>query len=206
MEPEPTPRATRRAGRAIAIAMALVLVLSGCSLFDDDGPRVLVVGDSVTVLSKEELRDQLGWAGDVDVRAQVRLRTDQLLDMAQEGADEDPDIGIFLPGYNDLLQGGADTKALNQMIDIAAGIPCSIWLLIPVDGGYPRDQVDTWNRRVIELAAKHPNIHVTDGWKKLVEETPAFTFISNVDAVHPNQQGRTALAKVMAGVANDQCR
>lgn len=184
-----------------------MVLAAGCSLFgSDDGPRVLVVGDSVTVLSKEELRDQLTWAGTVDVRAEVRLRTDQLLDMARSGADEDPDIGIFLPGYNDILQGRADTNALDQMMDVAAGIPCAIWLLIPVDGGYPRDQVDTWNRRVQELAKEHPNVHVSDGWKVLVEKTPAFTFISDVDAVHPNQQGRDALAKVMAGVANDRCR
>lgn len=192
--------------RAAAVGFAFALVLASCSLFADDGPRVLVVGDSVTVLSKEELRDQLGWAGTVDVRAQVRLRTDQLLDMAKEGADEDPDIGIFLPGYNDLLQRRANTKALDQMIDVAAGIPCSIWLLIPEDGGYPLDQVDTWNRRVTELAKAHPNIHVVDGWKVLVEQTPAFTYISDLDAVHPNQPGRTALAKVMAGAANDKCR
>lgn len=206
-----TPRRPSRFAPVLACGIAATtLGLAGCSLLDsDDGGsevRALVVGDSVTVLSQEELRSELDWVDVVDVRATNGYRTDQLLDGARKGADEAPDFGLFLPGYNDILEEKADTPALEEMMSVAAGLPCSVWFLIPTDGGYRRDLVDTWNRRVRSLAADHDNVHVSDAWKVLVEKTPAFTFISDLDAVHPNQDGRDALAGAMALEADRLCR
>ena len=70
----------RVAGLAVG-ALASILVLSGCSLVasddtDDGAVRILVVGDSVTVLSEDDLRSELDWAGSIDVRATSRQRTD----------------------------------------------------------------------------------------------------------------------------------
>lgn len=202
----------RVAGLAVgALASVIVLLLSGCSLVasddtDDGAVRILVVGDSVTVLSEDDLRSELDWADAIDVRATSRLRTDELLDGARAGADEDPDIGIFMPGYNDVMQDRADNPALEEMMGVASGLPCAVWLLLPTETGMSRDLVQRWNRRVQDLAGQEDNVHVSDGWKVLVEETPAFTLVSEADAVHPNPEGRRAIAAVMGAEAEKHCR
>lgn len=206
----------RRIRAAVACGIAALggVCLAGCSIFgsDGDGPeadgtvRALVVGDSVTVLSKEELRAELDWVDELDVRATNGYRTDELLEGAREGAKADPDFGVFMPGYNDILQERVDTPALGEMMDIAAGLPCSVWFLIPIDGGYAPELVGTWNERVQALADEHDNVHVSEAWKHLVEATPDFTFISDVDAVHPNDAGRKAIAGAMAVEADRFCR
>jgi lysophospholipase L1-like esterase len=193
------------------------LALSSCSLVgdDDDGPgdatgdgsiRVLVVGDSVTVLSEEELRGELGWADQVDIRAHSGWRTDELLDGARSGAAEGPDIGVFLPGYNDVLQDRVDTPALDDMMAVAADLPCAVWFLLPTDGGYSSNLVEVWNARVERAAAEHPTVSISNDWKRLVEESPDFTFLSEADAVHPNRDGQRALATAMSQEARRRCR
>lgn len=184
------------------VALAGVL-LASCS--HDDGPRVMVVGDSVTVLSKQELQREFDWVSDLDVRATSGLRTDELLPGALRGAAEEPDIGIFLPGYNDVLQDRVDDPALADMVDLSADLPCSVWLLLPTDGGYSSKAVARWNDRVRSLTAEHPNVSTSDEWKRLVEASPDFTFVKEIDAVHPNKDGQRALAKVMSQLARDRC-
>ncbi len=199
----PHPGSTLGAG-----ALACVLVLSGCSLIgSDDDVRVLVVGDSVTVLSEDDLRSELDWADTIDVRATNRLRTDELLDGdARAGADADPDIGIFMPGYNDVLQDRVDNPALEEMMALASGLPCAVWLLLPTETGMETDRVQRWNQRVQDLADEQENVYVSDGWKRLVEATPDFALLSELDGVHPNDDGRRAIAAVMAAEAEARCR
>jgi lysophospholipase L1-like esterase len=187
--------------------LASVLVLSGCSLMtSDDDVRVLVVGDSVTVLSEDALRAELDWADTIDVRATNGLRIDELLDGARAGAEDNPDFGIFMPGYNDVMQERVDNPALEEMMGLASELPCAVWLLLPADGGLVADQAEIWNQRVRDLADPHETVHVSDGWKRLVETTPEFTFVSEADAVHPNAEGRKALASVMTAEAEKHCR
>jgi hypothetical protein len=192
-----------------------LLGLGSCSLFDSDDRladrtgdgrlRVLVVGDSVTVLSQEEIRRRLDWADVVDIQATEGLRTDELLPGARQGEAEDPDVGIFMPGYNDVLPNRVDTDALPTMMEIAAQLPCSVWFLLPADGGYAPELVELWNQRVRSLAADHENVVVADDWKRLVEASPDFTFVSELDAVHPNRDGQQAIATVMTDRARDAC-
>ena len=196
------PTATMGAG-----ALACVLVLSACSMIgSDDDVRVLVVGDSVTVLSEDDLRSELDWADTIDIRATNRLRTDELLEGARAGAEADPDIGIFMPGYNDVLQDRADNPALEEMMALASGLPCAVWLLLPTETGMETDRVQRWNQRVRDLADRRDNVYVSDGWKRLVEETPDFALLSELDGVHPNVDGRRAIAAVMAAEAEARCR
>jgi hypothetical protein len=160
----------------------------------------------VTRLSAGELRKELEWADTVDIRAHNGYRTDELLTTVRDGVDASPDIGVFMPGYNDILQDRAETTALETMVELASEIPCSVWLLIPTDGGYSTEQVNTWNRRVLAAAEDHDSIHIERDWTRLVERSPEFTFLSEADAVHPNLQGQTAIAKVMSRAATRECR
>ncbi len=64
----------------------------------------------------------------------------------------------------------------------------------------------SWNRRVEALARLHENVTIVRGWKQLVDESPKFTYLMDVDAVHPNRRGRRALAGVMADAAHTACQ
>lgn len=187
-------------------AVALVVGAAGCSLVGDEPPDVLVVGDSVTELSRQELGEEMDdWAGELIVRARSGATTAQLVPLAEDGLTKEPDVGVFLPGYNDVLRGRADAPALDDMIELAADLPCAVWLLLPTDGGYDPEQVERWNARLEQAADEHPSIHLSSDWKRLVEESPTFTFLSERDAIHPNAEGQRAIAEVMSAEAREAC-
>lgn len=190
---------------ALALVGLVALAAPGCSLLGDDEPSVLVVGDSVTDLSRQELGQDFGWADELIVRAQSGATTEELVPLAEDGVDHDPDVGVFLPGYNDILREQADTAALDDMVAIAADLPCSVWLLLPTEGAYDPAQVEAWNQRLERAADEHPSIHLSSDWAELVENSPDFTFLSERDAIHPNKDGQRAIASVMSDQAKDAC-
>lgn len=221
---------TRRVARTIALAMVLV-VGSGCSLVKDgehtrvadvdptstedvdptttedvDPDRVLVVGDSVTHLSQDEIQQELDWATTVDIRAHDGYRTDQLLATTQDGIAQDPDVAIIMTGYNDILGDTVETDALDTMVELVDQVPCTVWLLLPEENAYDTEIARRWNARVQELTAGHPTIHLTREWLELIEDAPAFTYVSKADGVHPNELGQQAIAEVMADAVDRECR
>ena len=197
----------RRTTVAIAVAGLIGVVgLAGCGLFGRDaGERVLVVGDSVTYQSRAELKQEFGWADELDIQATSGLRTDELLPGAKEGLSHDPSSAVFMPGYNDVLQDRVDKAAVPQMMDLAAEVPCSVWLLIPVEGVYSPDLAEAFNQRVRDEASKHDNVHVIDDWARLVDKSAKFTLVKTADAVHPNELGRRVVAQAMSKSLQREC-
>ena len=194
--------------RPLALAAALSLILVGCGWLDpapDPGDRVLVVGDSVTVLSREQLGEEMEWADELDIRATKGLRSDELLPGAREGVDADPSSAVWLPGYNDVLQDRVEEAPVEEMVDLADEVPCSVWLTLPTKGVYPQEVAQRWNDRVREAADGRDGVHIVDDWERLVEESPSFTFTIEADALHPNAEGQSALAQVMSDTLRDRC-
>jgi len=199
------PPVPHRVLRAAAVAVLLAAVLAGCGLFDDPGERVLIVGDSVTYQSRAPLKKDFDWAGELDIKAVSGLRTDELLPAAEEGASHHPSSAAFMPGYNDVLQSNVEQAKLPEMMDIAAGIPCSVWLLIPTHGVYSKQTAEAWNDRVRKEAEGHDNVHLVDDWARLVDNSPGYTLVKKEDAVHPNLKGRDAIARVMSDSIKREC-
>ena len=188
------------------IGLLLVAGLGGCGWFDDDpGDRVLVVGDSVTVLSREQLGEELDWADDLDIRATKGLRSDELLPGARAGVEAGPSSAVWLPGYNDVLQDRVEQAPIDEMMDLADEVPCSVWLTLPTDGVYPAAVAQRWNERVRAAAEGRDDLHVVDDWERLVENSPEFTFTIEADALHPNADGQAALARVMSDSLRELC-
>lgn len=201
----PAPRLRRRTAAA-SLALALALVTAGCGLFDPDpGERVLIVGDSVTYQSRAPLKETFAWADELDIKATSGLRTDELLPAAKEGVSHDPASAAFMPGYNDVLQDNVADAELTQMMDLAAEVPCVVWLLIPTRGVYSKQIAQDWNARVRHEAKRHDNIHVVDDWANLVDNSPGYTLVKAEDAVHPNLKGRDAVAQVMSDSIKREC-
>lgn len=196
----------RTAFALAATGLVGLLGLTSCSLFSRDaGERVLIVGDSVTYQSSAELKEEFDWAGELDIKATSGLRTDELLPGAEEGLSHDPSSAVFMPGYNDVLQNRVDQAAVPEMMDIAAQVPCSVWLLIPVKGVYSPDIAEAYNQRVRDEAEGHDNVHVIDDWARLVDNSQKFALVKTADAVHPNDLGRRVVAQAMSESLQREC-
>jgi hypothetical protein len=201
----PSSRTVRTAA-ALAGAAILVTGASACSLFDrDPGERVLIVGDSVTYQSRAELKEEFAWADELDIKATSGLRTDELLPGAEEGISNDPSSAVFMPGYNDILQGKVPEAAVPEMMDLAAEVECSVWLLIPVEGVYSRTDAEAFNQRVRDEAEDHDNVHLVDDWARLVDNSQDFALVKREDAVHPNDLGRRVVAQAMGESLKREC-
>lgn len=200
-------RSIRRSIGPVVALVALLAAAPGCSNDEPGDQTIVIVGDSVTNLSRQEIGDELDWARSLTVRAQNGATTEELLPLARDGIEAagDPDIGVFLPGYNDILKEQADTEALDEMVAVAAELPCVVWLLLPTHGAYSPDEVEVWNARLEQAAEEHDSIHLSSDWKRLVENSPDYTFVSDRDGVHPNKEGQIAIAKVMSDQARDRC-
>ncbi|HWJ64397.1 MAG TPA: SGNH/GDSL hydrolase family protein [Acidimicrobiales bacterium] len=195
-----------RTAAAVAATVLLLSLLAGCGLFDDDpGDRVLVVGDSVTYQSRAYLTKEFSWADELEIKAHSGLRTDQLLPGAKEGVSHHPSSAAFMPGYNDVLQDRVAQAAIPQMMEVAAEVPCSVWLLIPVRGVYSADLARSYNARVRKAAEGHDNVHLVDDWARLVDDSPEYALVKREDAVHPNPLGRKVVAEVMSKSIQREC-
>lgn len=195
-----------RTALTLAAAALLSAGLVSCGLFSDDqSGRILVVGDSVTYQSRAYLVKDLGGSDQVDLQARSGLRTDELLPGAEEGVSHDPRSAVFMPGYNDVLQNRVDRSPLPEMMDLAAQVPCTVWLLIPTRGVYDPKIAEAWNQRVREEAAGHENVHVVDDWARLVDDSQQYALVKSEDAVHPNALGRKTIGDVMSKALDREC-
>lgn len=191
---------------ALTIVFVAVAGLGGCGLFSDDSSgRILVVGDSVTYQSRAYVVKDLGGSDQVEMKAHSGLRTDQLLPGAEEGVDHGPRSAIFMPGYNDVLQDRVDQAPVPEMMDLAAEVPCSVWLLIPTKGVYRPEIAEAWNQRVRDEAAGHENVHLVDDWARLVDGSQQYALVQTEDGVHPNALGRKAIGGVMSKALEREC-
>ncbi len=208
--------AERRNGVLTVLVVALVVVAAiavGVVLRSRDparGPHVLVVGDSVTYMSANPIKDAFDWTDNTNVQGRPGYRTDQLVPIALEFVGKDrPDDLVVLTGYNDLLQLQDEGAAVEQMMGIAADQTCAVWLLVPTKGEYPADAARDFNTRVVALAEDHPNVHVSTDWRDAVDATdgpdPDPALISD-DHVHPVADGEARLAQAMEEGVSSGCR
>lgn len=193
-------------GRTTVVAVLLAvgaLVAPGCSWADADEGGLLVVGDSVTQMSTAAIEAELAWA-DLDVRAFPGLRTDELVELATEGAAGEPDIAVVLTGYNDLYQDNVEDGALADMVETLDDVPCVVWILLPDIGDWPAERSRRWNDRIRDEVADHDAMHVSVEWAALVDAAPPGTLVQD-DLVHPTPQGSEALAAVMERAVETDC-
>src|SRR5690606_27486914 len=146
-----------------------------------------------------------GWAGDVEVRAVSGATTGALLELAEDGVDDEPDVAIFLTGYNDIYDDDTHPGALDEMVALAGQAPCSVWLLLPESNGYRAQLSVAWNEAVSEVAAAHPSVHVSPAWRDLIDGSDEFTYVYRQDGLHPNRKGQEALAGIMDAEADAAC-
>ena len=153
------------------------MALGGCST---DGRNVSVVGDSITVLSKEELAREFAGA-DLEIEAVLGLSVVGGVPAIQRAVERHDNTIIVALGTNNLVDGwdqaDADEVALViRLVDARH----TLWVIPSNDDGSLLEAVQAAGIRAIRW-----DQHVRPEWLR-------------EDGVHPNEVGQAAIAALEA--------
>lgn len=175
---------------AVAVVAVGGLAVAGVGPFA--GPAILVVGDSVTNLSRTEIEDTIG----AKVYAQNRHTWAQIAPKARGAKtvmDETPDqVGVLL-GYNDLLLDEKDLEATRTVLEDFSDVDCVVVLQLPM---LFKKDVAAYNRQVQEIVDDFPNTSTDDAWAKVINDNlDDGADMLQADLVHPkDHRTKQALA------------
>lgn len=170
--------------------------------------EVVVIGDSVTLQSTEEIVAAMA-GRTVSVIGLSGYRTDELLPTVEDvlGGDDRPAAAVVMAGHNDLWQGLEGEAPVDEVVDLMAGVDCAVWVLIPTKGVWDRERGEDFDARVRETA-EEAGVHVATAWRDAVDagegDDPVAELVSP-DRVHPTVAGRQLLAEVMAAAVEGSC-
>lgn len=197
--------------RVLALALVVLATGLGCGGGDGDRGDVVVIGDSVTDQSDDQILDALD-GRDASVIGLSGYRTDQLLPVVEEtlGGDVRPAVAVVLAGYNDVWQGRDEEAVVEELVDVMAGVDCAIWVLIPTTGPWDRLRAEELNGRT-RAAARAAGVHVETGWQEAVDDGPdgdgpgPDPALVVADQVHPSEAGKQKVAEVVAKAVDRFC-
>lgn len=178
----------------VAAAMAVAgLVLAGLGPWDE--PSTLIVGDSVTNLSRVEVGATTGAKIDADnghTWAQMAPKVRGALAVMKADGGAPDRVGVLL-GYNDVLKHQQDLGATSAVLDEFSDVPCVVVLKLP--NLYGEDEA-TYNDQVQAIVDELPNTHADDGWAKVINKNlDEDATMLEADLVHPKTaEARQALA------------
>lgn len=181
---------------------------------------VLVVGDSVTFMSFEDLRDEFGPDTKLDPVARPGYRSSNLMPFvedavaARERSGKELERAVFLVGYNDVWKEEVGQNRLDEMVELSARFDCAVWLTLPVRpageppavGDFDPELGDDWNEMIADLVAEHDNLHLVTTWADAIEGASSADEYLDDDGIHPNDAGQELLAKTMHDAVIDSCR
>jgi len=158
----------------------------------DGSGEVLVVGDSLEVLTSPYLRRYLPGVP-LTINAEGGYNSIQIFDLFQESFDPAQSVIVFDAGTNDnpaypeILAGNLDK------VESTVGNRC---LVVPTIHGLTVDGVDNTgkNRVVRSFAASHPKTEVPD-WAQAAESHPE---LMQSDDLHPIPEGADYRAQLIA--------
>jgi len=201
------------AGLAIVavIVIATVLVVALVRRDPPGGPRVVVIGDSVTYQSAPFITELFDFTKNIDVQGRPGFTTEELVPVAKERIDGDdpPAIGVFMMGYNDVTRGKDSARGLEAMAEEADQPRCSVWLLLPTKGDYEAAAMTAYNEQVEDRTADLSDVHLETGWRDLADKPSGAApdpVLVSPDGVHPTEGGRRIIARIMADSVERNCR
>lgn len=190
----------------VGAIVAIALIISRRT--PAEGTKVLIVGDSVTYLSIDQLEERFDWTDNLTIHGFPGYRTDQVLHHAQTDYHQDePPIVVAMTGYNDLTQEVDTDQAVQEMMTLLGEAECAVWVLIPTKGAVEADRLEAFNDRASALA-DDAGVHVASGWRDAADDTdgpePDPALVSD-DGIHPLDEGAEVIADVMASAVEEHC-
>lgn len=178
-----------------AVAVVAVVSVGGLALAKVGpfaGSSTLIVGDSVTNLSRAEIQATTG--------AHVHARNGytwaemgpKVLDALAVMGDTPDRAGVLL-GYNDVLLDRQNLDATRVVLAELRSVDCVVVLQLPMLFG---KDVDAYNRQVQAIVDDLPNTTTDDGWAKVINANlDDNADMVQADLVHPKgHRTRQALA------------
>lgn len=197
-----------RAGVPVALVL-IALAASACYAGNPAGPRVAVVGDSITWMASGDIGAALGphYAYETEATpgftiAQGRAELQTVLNDPQ-GA---PSIAIINLGTNDAEQQNSNWQTdYNNLISEASPIGCVILTTVNTvtDWGRPMQVAENVNAAIRQTVATHPGHFYEVDWSGHARDNPGD--VSPVDAVHPTSSGDAAIASLDVAALQQYC-
>ncbi|MEO6628898.1 MAG: SGNH/GDSL hydrolase family protein [Aquihabitans sp.] len=209
-----SPRSLGRTGLFVLLAGAVVVgTLVAWVVWPRDSGQVLVVGDSVTFLAAESIKDEIGRDG-LTIRAYPGDRSTQLLTvLIQEVQRREESGGLdrvaVLAGYNDVLRDTEHPEDLAKMVDLSSRFECAVFLTVPAPPKWANRPAETepfaaLNDRLAKAVSAHPNVHLSTVWAEAVAASSPGDLVSD-DGVHPIEHGKLVLGKAFADALRENC-
>jgi hypothetical protein len=148
-------------------------------------PLTLVVGDSVTNLSRVEIEATTGARVDAQngytwAEMAPKVRGSLAVMKSERGVPER--VGVLL-GYNDVLTDRQDLEATRTVLEEFSDVPCVVVLTLPKL--WNRDAAG-YNAEVRAIVDDLPNTSTDDGWARFVNDNlDNGAALLEADLVHP---------------------
>lgn len=195
---------------------AMVVILGACDpnpyVGRPDGPRVAVVGDSLTSWVTDRQNGALvgdGWSASVTGIPGFTIR-DQF-DMLEKVAASRPQVVVVALGTNDLRQIDAGTQTwgglradARRALSIVRNVPCVVWVgVTEQSGAYANGHrhdtagwaVNWWLHTELRAARPDPRQGVWVDWASASRGRQEL--FSAVDDVHHSEAGRDAYSRLL---------
>lgn len=205
---------TASSPRVLILVVVVAIVAAGLAWWKlRTGPDVAVLGDSITVVSNDQIKDALGRDFHPDIAAVLGITAGEMIPAAQKAAQKSPEQVVIELGSNDVLKKGPLDQAAQHLRELVAQFPkakCVHLVTINshmTDAGKPvAPRAGLLNAAIVQIKASDPRIALID-WNGAVSDAMAAhggkeTLTS--DTVHPNGDGAKVLATLIrAGL--DRC-
>lgn len=154
---------------------------------------VLVVGDSLEVLSSPYLPRHLPRGIDLTVNAEGGYNSNQILGLFKQSFEPSQSVIVFDAGTND---NPSYPQILQANLDAVSRLVGDRCLVVPTIHGLPVDGVgDAGKNQVVQrFAATRPGTQVPD-WAEVAESSPE---LMQSDDLHPNPTGADLRAELIA--------
>jgi hypothetical protein len=211
----------RGATAVMAVGALSTALLPGLYQGNQLGPRVGMVGDSITCLSAKDLQQdfnsdysyQIGCKNGITIVQGTDYAV--AIDKSVQGA---PSAFIVNLGTNDALQDehnrgqaddddiGATWKAMSALATDLSNVPCVIWVTVSevpdVYGSRVALGINDW---IHSRASSVPGNYELDWWGLLQEGDNAQQWISSRDGIHTTQVGQQELANLYLHAVQHDC-
>jgi lysophospholipase L1-like esterase len=178
--------------------VGVLAVVTGCVpayTGKSDGPKVVVIGDSITRMVDRDIHDMLDNDHAVSIRGIDGATTAEMqpyADAYAEGmAGGPPDVVVMNLGTNDSWRGLVVLATALQLLTMDAKFPHACTVLVTLNTRTFSSAMNEYHAELNKGIRLHP--HVVD-WDALVIASRApITY----DGIHPTEQGRLLLAQAI---------
>jgi lysophospholipase L1-like esterase len=208
------PASTARTASLVVIVIVVVAALAFWLWPRPSGPRVVIVGDSITVFAHHEISHALGGHYAVTTSAVIGQRIDEMLPALKHDLGKHPRAVVLNLGTNDVLQARLHPDwqtGFNAMIALVTNVPCVVLTTISTlaattptpDAAVEPQVASEINGAIVATAAGSHNVHVID-WNQIVHGPDGIALLIP-DRIHPSDAGSRVLATQIRHALDADC-